>query len=148
MAVTAPFNEETTIATVMASWETQPAAAGASEENVHFVARVSNRLADRLYVRLDNFELTDASGAPVVSSPLRRGCIVAANADSVVLSGDLRLRRGSAARIAGFRVERFGVPLSERGRSIYREFLLQSEKFTAAQVDGEIQGYLNAESCS
>lgn len=145
--VTAPFNDETKIAKVEAHWQ----AAGAASpegETLHYEVRVANKLADRLFVRLGTFALTDARGTVLASGGDERSCVVPASADVVVLTGDIALSPGAAARVADFRVSRFGVPLSERGRAIYREFLLQSEKYTEPQVDAEIATYMRAAPCS
>lgn len=146
--ITAPFNDETKIAKVEARWQPAEGAPASESEMLHFEVRVTNTLADRLFVRLGKFTLTDATGAVLASVAEERGCIVPASAEAVVLSGEVALPRGAAARVADFNVNRFGAPLSERGRSIYREFLLQSEKYSEAQVDAEIAAYMQSEPCS
>ena len=59
--VAAPFNDETRIAKVEATWA--PGTSG-----WHAEVRVENRLADNLYVRLSGFALVDDVGAPIATS--------------------------------------------------------------------------------
>jgi len=145
--VTAPFNDEVRIADVTAEWRSVPGGDDAAEDHLSFAVHVENRLADRLYVRLEGLALLDAAGKPLAAPPEERGCVVAAKATATPLSGMVDVAPAGAAAITSFRVHRFGVPLSERGRGIYREFLLQSQKFTAAEVDAEIDGYLRSPDC-
>jgi len=145
--VTAPFNDETRIAKVTAQWQIAPATPG-DGETVHVEVRVENQLADRLYVKLEGLELVDARGAAVVSSDAARACVLGGQETANVLSLDLRLARGSGERVSGFGVERFGAPLSERGRGIYREFLIQTEGRTPEEADAELNRYSAAGPCS
>jgi len=39
------------------------------------------------------------------------------------------------------------VPLSERGRAFYREFLLRQRPDAAAQIDAELAAYASAPPC-
>lgn len=144
--INAPFNEETRIATVEAQW--QPTAAAGEGETLHFEVRVSNKLADRLFVRLGNFTLTDAGGAVLAHVADERSCVLPASGAAIVLSGEVAVPRGAAARVAEFAVDRFGVPLSPRGRSIYREFLLQEERASEAQIDADMAAYMQSPPCS
>lgn len=142
--IVAPFNDETKIAAVQASWRPIGDPSGAPDR-VSYEVRVENRLADRLYVRLEDFALKDAAGRTIARGQTKRACVLAPHAAQVVLKGELSLPPGVG--IAAFDVARFGVPLSERGRGIYREFVLQSPVKTPAAVDAEIAAYMSAEPC-
>lgn len=135
--VTAPFNEHTRLARIDVAWEI-------SGDTLGFDVRAENRLSDRLYLRLGGLRLLDERGEVVGSSQEFRGCILAAGATDSVLRGVLPR---PAADVEGFEIERFGVPLSDRGRAIYREFLLQSGSGAPAEVDAEIAGYAGAPPC-
>jgi hypothetical protein len=139
--ITAPFNEETRLARVDATW--QVAEGGQAKYSV----QVENSLADRLYVRLEGFSLTGAHGKALAQAVGQGACVLARGQKATVIAGDLLLPAEAAGHIDGFDVKRFGVPLSERGRAIYREFLLQSQKFSGAEVDAELAGYQNAPPC-
>lgn len=138
--VTAPFNDATRLGRVEAHWT--PTAGG-----LHFEVRVENRLTDRLFVRLGDFALLDRELRPLVRSTETRACVLGPEATGVVLSGDVALAEADAARVATFDVTRFAVPLSERGRGIYREFVLQQRVRTPAAVDEEIAAYAAAPPC-
>jgi hypothetical protein len=49
--------------------------------------------------------------------------------------------------VKSFAVHSFGLPLSERGHGIYREFLLQSKKYTTSDVDAVLASYAGAPNC-
>lgn len=138
--VTAPFNDATRLGRVEAQWA--PTAGG-----LHFEVRVENRLADRLFVRLGDFTLLDRELQPLVRSTETGACVLAPKSTGLVLRGDIVLARAEVARVSSFDVTRFGVPLSERGRGIYREFVLQQRVRTPAEVDEEIAGYVAAPPC-
>lgn len=144
--IVAPFNDESRIGRITATWE--PAPGDSSNRTLQYTVRVENRLADGLFVRLDHFRLQDTAGKSLAVATEKRECVVAGGATEIVLQGKLEIPAGDATRATGFGVDHFGVPLSERGRGIYREFLLQSEKYTAAAIDAEIDGYLQAPNCN
>ena len=138
--ITAPFNDETRIAKVEAQWE--PSATG-----LRFEVRVENRLADNLFVRVKDFALLGSGGQSLASGATEKACVLPAHATRTVLSGDLDLGGKPVASIAAFEIDRFGVPLSERGRNIYREFLLQQQVRSAADIDAELAAYASAPLC-
>lgn len=140
--VVAPFNDHTRLARVDARWAT-PKADGA----VEFEVRVESRLADRLYVRLASFALTAADGRTLARSGEERSCVLAPKATERVLAATVRLPPGAADEVAGFTLETFGVPLSQRGQGIYREYLLQFRGRTIPEADAEIQGYQASPPC-
>lgn len=138
--VTAPFNDATRLARVDARWQVTPT-------GLHFQILVENRLADRLFVRLAQPSFRDADGNRLGGSDAGRGCVLAPHASDLVLDGDVALSAADANRVASFDVERFGVPLSDRGRGIYREFLLQQRVRTPAAIDEELARYAAAPPC-
>ncbi len=155
VVVTAPFNDSTKIGELTAVWNDsgeERAFANAQRldtPEVRFRFRVDarNRLDDGMFVRLGNFQLVDRSGLTIAASDQRAECILNAGTTEGVLSGEVWVPKTAVNDVAGFRVAQFGVPLSERGRSLYREWLLQERAHEPAQADAEIAGYLAAPAC-
>jgi len=138
--VTAPFNDATRLARIDARWQVTPT-------GLHFQIRVENRLADRLFVRLAQPSFRDADGNRLGGSDVARECVLPPHSSGLVLDGDVPLSAADANRVAWFDVERFGVPLSDRGRGIYREFLLQQRVRSPTEIDAELTGYAAAPPC-
>jgi len=155
IALTAPFNESTKIGEVTATWENAgdersfADAARLAEPEVRFRFRVDarNKLDDPLFVRLGSFQLVDAAGLTLGTATGEVVCALGAGTTEGVLSGDVWVRKKAANNVGGFRVSHFAVPLSERGRSLYREWLLQGRTQDAAQIDAEIARYASAPPC-
>ena len=153
--LTAPFNDSTKIGQLTAVWEDagdERAFAGGTrlaEPEVRFRFRVDaqNRLGDRLFVRLGNFQLVDATGLGLAAADASIACALSAGTTEGVLSGDVWVPKRTAKNVAGFRISHFAVPLSDRGRSLYREWLLQGRAQDAAQIDSEIGRYAAAPPC-
>lgn len=153
--VVAPFNAESKIGEVTAVWqntgEERAFADGTRlpEPQVRFQyrAEVHNRLHDKVFVRLTNFQLTDAQGLALATSPATVACALAGDATVAALAGELWVPNNRVDVVRGFGVSPFAVPLSERGRALYREWLLQGRTDKAAAVDAEIAGYAAAPAC-
>lgn len=153
--VTAPFNEATELAELHAVWRNtgeERAFADASrldEAQVRFQYRVDvhNHLEERLYLQLGKFELLDDARLSLGSADDGIRCVLAAGKIEGLLEGSVWVAKGSAEKVGGFRLDRFGVPLSERGRAMYREWLLQSRPEEGGAIDAELAVYASAPPC-
>jgi len=153
--VTAPFNQETELADLSATWQNtgeERSFAGSSrldEAEVRFQYKVDvrNRLEHKLYLELGKFELLDDDRLALASADEAVKCVLGGGNTEAVLEGSLWVPKRSAKKVTGFRLERFGVPLSDRGRAMYREWLLQSRPEEAAAIDAELAGYAAAPPC-
>jgi hypothetical protein len=133
----AAFSGESRVGRLQASW----GSAAAKQGTVRYRVEVRNQLADSLYVRLERFRVLD--GTTVVGAADEAvGCIVPAHGAATVLKGAIDL----AAAGDRFEVERFAVPLSERGRTFYREYRLRQRAEPTA-IDAEIAAYAAAPEC-
>jgi hypothetical protein len=155
LSLVAPFNEHAKIGEVTATWvasgEERTFAGGARlrqpEMRFQYRVQVRNLLQDKLYVELADFQLTDAQGMELAADSRRSECVLAAEGSAVSLAGEIWLPRRSKERIAGFEVRRFAAPLSERGRALYREWLLQGRPRDTAEVDKRFSVYAGAPQC-
>lgn len=148
----APFSDDTVVGLLTARWrETgveRPAGMnGAAEREVAFTVDVDNRLADPLYVRLGDAQLI-GQGGTIPTADAGVSCALAPGRTSDVLHGSAWVPAPQAAGVRDFRVRYFVLPLSERGRAFYREFLLGQRPNDAAAIDAEVQTYLNAPPCA
>jgi hypothetical protein len=154
--LTAPFNEETEVGEVTAVWrasgEERTFAGGArlKEPQVELRYRVDvrNRLEDPLFVRLGSFELLDEDGLALGDDRKSVECASRPGLNAATLSGSVWVAKRDAQRIRAFRVRHFAVPLSERGRALYREYLLERRPGEEAKIDAELNGYAAAPPCS
>ena len=108
-----------------------------------YAVKVANRLAEPLYVRLSGFRLL-AGDRVVAQAEQSAACVVNGGDEATVLLGQFH----AAPDADGFEVDRFAVPLSERGRAFYREFALQKRPGDAAAIDTEIASFAAARPCS
>ena len=153
--VTAPFNDQTKLAEIEAVWRNtgeERAFADATrlaEPEVRFQYRVDvvNRLEDRLYVRIGNLELVDADSLSLGSAAEKINCVLDAGKTEALLDGSVWIPKRAAKKVADFRLERYGVPLSERGRAMYREWLLQTRPGEEAEIDADLTRYANTSPC-
>jgi len=153
--VAAPFNERTKLAQVEAVWRNtgeERAFADATrldEPQVRFQYQVDveNRLEDRLYLHLGKLELLDDERLSLGTASEEVTCVLDTGKTESLLEGNVWVAKRSAKKVSGFRLERFGVPLSERGRAMYREWLLQSRPGEERAIDAELTEYANAPPC-
>jgi hypothetical protein len=153
--VTAPFNEKTELAEVSAVWKNTgeervfAEASRLDEAQVRFQYRVDveNRLDDKLYLDLGKLELLDEEGLSLGGDTTEVKCVLGAGRSEAVLQGNVWVDKRLAKTVEGFRVDRFGVPLSDRGRAMYREWLLQGRPGEAAKIDAELAVYAGAPAC-
>lgn len=151
----APFNDRTVVGDVSAVWsntgEERGFAAGdrLAEPDVRFSYRVDvhNRLGDKLFVRLGEFQLVGENGLPLATDPVRVECALADGATRGVLAGDIWVAKHATGMVKAFRVSHFAVPLSDRGRALYREWQLQGRPGAAAEIDAEIARYAAMPPC-
>jgi hypothetical protein len=146
----APFSDDTVVGQVTASWratgQARADAGGAAEREVAFRIDAVNRLSDRLYVRLRGFRLIAGDGT-ASSSALIAECTLAPGTTPAVLRGTLWMPAAEVSALRGFQLDHFALPLSERGRAFYREFLLQQRPDRAAAIDAELTAYAAAPAC-
>lgn len=146
----AAFSDDTVVGELSATWgDTGEERAGAGpnslERKLIFRVDAVNRLSDPLYLRLRDFRLISREGA--LGAPAAIGCTLAPGATPGVLAGAIWVPARDAQGIRGFEVGRFAVPLSQRGRAFYREFLLRQRPEAAAAIDGELAAYVAAAPC-
>lgn len=146
----APFSDDSVVGEITATWSAGGATRDVgspvrTERQVEFRVEALNLLSDRLYVALHHFRLMTADGATAESAASVE-CTLAAGERTAVLTGSLWIG-GSAAAIREFRVDHLAVPLSERGRAFYREFLLRQRPDAMAAIDAELAADAAAASC-
>jgi hypothetical protein len=147
----APFSDDTVVGQITASWHAVGdarggEAAGADVREVAFHIDATNRLSEPLYLRLRDFRLVAGDGTAAASSATA-GCALPPGTTPGVLSGTLSMPAAQASSIRGFRLDHFALPLSERGRAFYREFLLEQRPDQAAAIDTELAVYVSAPAC-
>jgi len=146
----APFSDDTVVGELTAAWHDAGEwrlANGPDTPQRKVVFRIDavNRLSDRLYLRLRDFRLL--AGGEAIDSAATAECTLAPGTTEGVVAGTLWVPAGLAQRIGGFQIDRFAVPLSERGRAFYREFLLLQRPGAAAAIDAELAAYAAAPPC-
>ena len=151
----APFNENTIVGEVSAVWNNTAEERGFAggdrlkEPEVRFRYRldVRNKLGDKLFVRLGGFELVGENALPLGSDQASVQCVLGTGATPAILEGDAWIPKRIAGSVKAFQVSHLAVPLSDRGRALYREWLLQGRPGAAAEVDAEIGRYAAAPAC-
>ena len=150
----APFNDSTKIGDVTATWtntgEERAFADGkrldAPQVKLQYAINVRSRLDDKAFVRLQDFKLM-AGSEEVGKDSARVECVLPVGDSPRILTGEVWIATDRAKNVNGFEVTHFAVPLSERGRSLYREWSLQGRPDQAAAVDSEITAYASAPPC-
>jgi hypothetical protein len=154
--LTPPFNDGTKIGEVSAQWENTGEERAFADgrkldmPEVRFQYRVNvrNRLQDKVFVRLGGFRLVNEAGSEMGKSAARIECVLSVGDTPGLLRGDVWVPARGVRDVSGFGVTHFAVPLSERGRALYREWALQGRKSDAAAVDAEIGAYAAAPACA
>jgi hypothetical protein len=150
-----PFDGKAKVGEVTATWqatgEERAFAEGRKlatpEVRLQYRVDLRNRLADKMFLRLADFRLTNKSGAELGKDTARVECVLAVGDSSGVLRGDVWVPKDSADDVDGFGLTHLAIPLSEIGQGHYREWMLQGRKGDAASVDAEIAGYAAAPAC-
>jgi hypothetical protein len=155
VVLTPPFDEQAKIGEITAQWEaTAEERAFADgrkldevQVRVHYRVDALNRLQDKLFVRLGDFRLLNESGIELGKDTGRIECALSAGQSNGVLSGDVWLSSRAVKNVGGFGITHLAVPLSERGRALYREWALKERAAEASTVDVDIQRFAAAGSC-
>jgi hypothetical protein len=153
--LTAPFNDRTEIGRVTAVWknagEARAFADGVrlAEPEVRFQYRVDvkNDMEHPVFVRLGGFELLSKDGLALGRDDSGVECTVGSRGAEGALSGSVWIPKRSADKVGSFRISHFAVPLNDRGRALYREFLLSTRPGEARAIDAEIAAYAAARGC-
>lgn len=156
VVLTAPFDAYAKLAEITGVWTNtgeERAFAEATrlkESEVRFQYRLNarNRMQDRLYVRLGGVQLVGGDGFPLGQDTAGIECTLDAGTTEGVLTGSVWLPKSKAKKVRGFRVSHFAVPLNERGRALYREWLLKHRPDQRAAIDAEITAYAAAPPCA
>ena len=146
----APFSDDTVVGELTATWSDTgewrlPAAADNPQRKVRFRVDAVNHLSAGLYLRLRDFRLL--ARGEVIDTAATVECTLAPGTTAGVISGALWVPASLAQRIGGFQIDRFAVPLSERGRAFYREFLLLQRPGAGLAIDTELAAYAAAPPC-
>jgi len=155
LPLTAP-GDETRLGTVSATWQATSEergfanAARLAEPEVRFRYRVDvhNAGDEKLFVRLDRFELVDAGGMTVASTDDTVECTLGAGTAEGALAGDVWVKKRDAERVKTFGVRRFAAALDDDGRAQYRAWLLQGRPGDAAAIEQEIARQAAAKPCA
>jgi len=151
----APFNAETEVADVTAIWTNtgqERTRAGETplkepEVLIRYRVDVRNRLKGRLFVHLANFRLMDEQGMEIASDTQSAECSIGAGSTEGVLDGSVWIPKSAIDKAKEFRIDHFSVPLSVRGRALYRQYLLERRPTEAAAIDAELARYAAAPPC-
>jgi hypothetical protein len=138
LPLVAAFSDDSIIGQLDVHW----AATGAAGE-ITVQVDVVNRLSEPMYVRVRDLVLVGSRAEVAVGAVIACRARPGTTPDVVratVAAGDLGTARG-------IRADRFAVPLSERGRAFYREFLLGQRPGDADAIDAEIAAYAAAPEC-
>ena len=104
---------------------------------------VHNRLAGPFYLRLRGVHLVGVDAALAADAE----CSVSPGTTTGVVEGAVWVPATQMPAVRGVHVDAFAVPLSERGRAFYREFLLRQRPGDAAAIDAELAAYAAAPPC-
>jgi hypothetical protein len=152
----APFDGGGSLGRVTAVWSKSGkdrAFAGGvrlKESEVRFQYRVDvrSRYRDKLFVEVGNFQLVDANGLALGSDTTTTSCILPDGTLQGILSGEVWLPRRLGERVKAFRVAHLAVPLGDRERKQYREWLLRGRPDGGGEVDAKIATYAAAPPCT
>ena len=148
--------DDARLGTVSATWQATEDERGFAnavrldEPEVRFRYRVDvhNGVDEKLFVRLERFELVDASGLVVAAADGTVECTLGSGTTEGALVGDVWVRKRDTGRVQDFRVRRFAAALDEDGRARYRAWLLQGRPGEEAAIDREITRQAAAQPCA
>jgi hypothetical protein len=142
----AAFSDETVVGELRPIWtasgEERDSPTG-RERRMTLRVDAVNRLSDPVYLRLSNLRL---SAGKESIAPTATACALPPGRTEKVVQVDAWVAVGADERPT-IAVDYLAVPLSERGRAFYREFLLQQRPSDAAAIDAEIATYATAPQC-
>jgi len=146
-----PFSDDTVVGELTASWadngrQRVADTAGSIQHQVGVRVDARNHLSDPLYIRLQHLRLVGPAG-PVEAPEATIACTLAPGLTAGVLEGRVWLPASEAGSVRRFEVDHIAVPLSERGRAFYREFLLRQRPGDAAAIDVELAAFAAAPPC-
>jgi hypothetical protein len=118
------------------------------EVRVRYRVDLRNDLEEKVFVRLEAFTLVDTDGLTLGADGAEVACTLGTGAVEGVLAGDVWLPKRALERVQTFRVGQLAVPLSERGRALYREWRMAGQSGAAAAVDAEITGFAASPPCT
>jgi hypothetical protein len=155
LPLTAP-GDDARLGTVSASWQATEDergfanAARLDEPEVRFRYRVDvhNGGDEKLFVRLDRFELVDEAGMTVAAAADTVECTLGPGTAEGAVAGDVWVRKRDAERVRDFRIRRFAAALDDEGRAQYRAWLLQGRPGDEAAVDQAIAREAAAKPCA
>ncbi len=154
LPLTAPGGDDR-LGTVSATWQATDDergfanAARLDEPEVRFRYRVDVHHGgdEKLFVRLERFELVDEGGLTVAAADEAVECTLAAGTAEGTLAGDVWVRKRDAERVRDFRIRRVAAALGDAGRVQYRAWLLQGRPGDGAAIDQEIARQAAAKPC-
>jgi hypothetical protein len=148
--------DDARLGTVSATWQATEDergfanAARLDEPEVRFRYRVDvhNGVDEKLFVRLERFELVDASGLAVAAADGTVECTLGPGTTEGALAGDVWVRKRDTGRAKDFSIRRFAAALDEKGRARYRAWLLQGRPGDEAAIEREITRQAAAPPCA
>jgi hypothetical protein len=154
LPLTAP-GDDTRLGTVSAAWHTTGEERGFAnaarldepEVRVRYRVDVHNAEDEKLFVRLEAFELVDEKGMTVATAAERVECTLGVGT-ATALAGDVWVRKQDVDRVRDFRIRRFAAALDDEGRAQHRAWLLQGRPGDAAAIDAEIARQAAAKPCA
>jgi hypothetical protein len=148
----AAFSDESRVGRITATWVAtglpHPATGGGpAQRELRYSVDLLNESAEPVFVRLRDFRVL-AGTAEAARAGETVACALRPGPNPGVLHGTLWVGDDRLAALNGFDLNRFAVPLSERGRAFYREFLLGQRPGDATAIDAEIATYTSAPACA
>jgi hypothetical protein len=144
----AAFSDATVVAELRPLWTaTGEDRAGAQGMERRFILHIDavNRLSEPIHLRLSDLRVNGGNAA--VGTRGLAACALAPGLTRNVMQTDVWLPAEAAAARA-IEIDSFALPLSERGRAFYREFLLQRRPDAAAAIDAEIAAAAAVPACA
>lgn len=154
--VAAPYGDGKVLAEIHATWspssETRAFAGAArlkeTESRFQYRVNVRNRQGKKLLIRLSDFALTDKAGLEIGRDEKRAECVIGADGADALLSGEVWVPQRLAKAVHGFGIGRYAVPLEDKERTLYRDWLLKGRPDAAAEIDAEIARSAAAPPCA